>query len=431
MHHPRVLHVGFNAIGSPTNTGLTLASMFGAWPRENLFELYTHSGQSRTAAGPNIRLAPLSTAPADGLVRALMGERLPKPVADGLNNSVRRPNGLPLKTRIRLAATTLNDVGPVWTGGGWLRDIEEFQPQVIHSLLGGVRITKFVAALASRLELPVVPHFMDDWMDNLFNDGQLWGMARRETERSVRRVLEHTPRILTIGSAMQAEYAARLERPADVVGNSADFDHYDGLVAQRHSPMEGPLTLRYVGGLHLGRADVLHSVGGALIGQQHGGRPWELALNVPDHDLALAERLAAGVKSITNGGNLVPSEVPRTIVNSDALLFLESSDPNIAPFTRLSVSTKVPEYLASGRPVLAIGPPDQASIQTLLRTGVAVHGGDGTSDADVRDALPALNTALQGTSARHRHAGPAIRDEFGRSQTQERLRQALMRAAKS
>ena len=317
-----------------------------------------------------------------------MGERLPKPVADGLNNSVRRPDDLPFKTRVRLAATTLNDVGPVWTGGAWLKDIEQYRPQVIHSLLGGVRITKFVAALASRLDLPVVPHFMDDWMDNLFTDGQLWGMARREAERSIRRVLEHSPRILTIGSAMQAEYAARLERPADVVGNSADFDLYDDLVAQRLSHLDGPLTLRYVGGLHLGRAAALHSVGRALIGQQNGGRPWELALNVPEHDEALAERLEREVRSITNGGNLVPSEVPRTIVNSDALLFLESSDPNIAPFTRLSVSTKVPEYLASGRPVLAIGPPDQASIQTLLRTGVAVHGGDGTSEANVRGALP-------------------------------------------
>ena len=431
MDYPRVLHVGFNAIGFPTNTGLTLASMFGAWPQDLLFELYTHSGQSRTAAGTQHPSRPLSTAPsrwfgagAHGGAASQAGGRRP----EQLSPSPGRPS--------------YQDPGPVdrdhaqrrWSRvDGWLmaQGHRAVPATVIHSLLGGVRITKFVAGLAARLDLPVVPHFMDDWMDNLFTDGQLWGLARREAERSLGRVLEHSPRILTIGPDMQSEYAERLHRPADVVGNSADFGLYDELIAQRPSLSEGPLTLRYVGGLHLGRAAALHTVGRALVGQHLGGRPWELALNVPAHDLALADRLADEVDSITNGGNLLPSEVPRTIVNSDALLFLESSDPDITAFTRLSFWTKDPRYLASGRPVLAVGPSDQASIQTLMRTGGAVHGGDGTSEENVRNALPKLNAALEHASAGDRHAAPAMREEFGRSETQARLRRALIRATNS
>lgn len=429
MDYPRVLHVGFNPIGSPTNTGLTLASMFGAWPTDRLFEVYTHSGQSRTARGTNVVLAPLSTAPVDGIVRTLMGERLPKPVADGLNNSVRRPDGLPIATRARLAATALNDVGPVWTGGGWLRDVEDFRPQVIHSLLGGVRVTKLVAALSARLDLPVVPHFMDDWMDTLFTDGQLWGLARREAERSIARVLARSPRILTIGTRMQSEYAQRMGLPASVVGNSADFDLYDDLIADRSPDPDGPLTLRYVGGLHLGRATALGNVGKALEDQQHDGRPWQLVLNVPEHDLALAERMERELPAISSAGNRMPAEVPRTLVNSDALLFLESSDPAITSFTRLSVSTKVPEYLASGRPVLAIGPSDQASIRILADVGHAAHGGDGTSKAQIRSALRDLGTALVNDATRAHRARPDIRDHFGIAPTQARLRDAIGGAA--
>ena len=310
------------------------------------------------------------------------------------------------------------------------KEVEDFGPQVIHSLLGGVRITKFVTALARRLGVPVVPHFMDDWMDNLFTDGQLFGLARREAERSIHRLLLHAPRILTVGSDMNTHYAATLRRPAVVVGNSADFDLFDHLVAQRRPASDGPHTLRYVGGLHLGRAEVLRAVGRALDGQHVGGRRWQLALNIPPQDVKAAQLLDREVPSITNEGSLDHAEVPRTIVNSDAVLFLESSDPGITSFTRLSVSTKVPEYLASGRPVLAIGPRDQASIRTLRRAGTAVYGGDGRTEHALSDSMVELSHLVT-APPRDDPERTALRQEFGVHETQERLRRALLEACSS
>lgn len=54
---PRVLHVGFNPIRSATNTGLTLGSMFGGWPRSEMFELYLISRQTGGSAGENVLVA--------------------------------------------------------------------------------------------------------------------------------------------------------------------------------------------------------------------------------------------------------------------------------------------------------------------------------------------------------------------------------------
>jgi hypothetical protein len=39
--------------------------------------------------------------------------------------------------------------------------------------------------------------------------------------------------------------------------------------------------------------------------------------------------------------------------------------------TRLSISTKIPEYLASGKPILAVGPDDISSIRYLKRLGIS------------------------------------------------------------
>ena len=50
---------------------------------------------------------------------------------------------------------------------------------------------------------------------------------------------------------------------------------------------------------------------------------------------------------------------------ADILLHVESFNEKMKKYTRLSISTKIPEYLASKRLIIAIGPVDIASIEYL------------------------------------------------------------------
>jgi hypothetical protein len=424
---PRVLHVGFNPIGSPTNTGLTLGSMFAQWPRDRLFEVYSMSRQQLVRAD-NVVVAPPSSAPVDGLARRLLGSRLPAPVTDGLNSAVSRKGvPTPLSVRSRVALSMLNDIGPVWTGGRWVDEVRASRPEVLHSLLGGVRITRLVLSLARRLDVPIVPHFMDDWLGTLYVDGQLLGLARREVDRLMSEVLARSPLCIAIGRDMQAEYAATLGKECRVVGNSVDFDAFDtmwrpGAHDARHR------TISYVGGLHLGRGGVLREVGRAIARHQRvDGPSWGLRLFVPPADLDAAQGLAGEVPTIEVGGTLPPDEVPAALVASDALLFVESSDPSVARFTRMSVSTKVPEYLAARRPVLVVGPADQASVRALTRSAPATYGGGGL-DAAALDQAWARTVSMSLNAAAEGPLPEFVRDEFGQTATRERLRAALAAA---
>jgi hypothetical protein len=328
---------------------------------------------------------------------------------------------------MRIAASLLNDIGPVWTGGRWVHEIDMWRPEVIHSLLGGVRITRLVVALARRFDVPVVPHFMDDWMGTLYADGQLLGLARREVDRLVAAVLAQSPLCITIGRDMQAEYERTLRLDSRVVGNSVDFEAFDRLERAPRSS-GGVKTMSYVGGLHLGRARALRDVGRTLEkDNSSGGTQWILRIMVPAADLADARLLAEQVPAIEVGGTLPPSEVPATLVSSDALLFVESSDPSIARFTRLSVSTKVPEYLAARRRVLVVGPSDQASVRSLVRSGVARYAGDGGDPSEMEDAWKGLKAKID-AEPEVAAVSPTTVEEYGTRPTQERLRQALMDA---
>ena len=47
------------------------------------------------------------------------------------------------------------------------------------------------------------------------------------------------------------------------------------------------------------------------------------------------------------------------------LVHVESFDNKSRQLTKLSISTKIPEYLATGKPIIAIGPREVASLEYL------------------------------------------------------------------
>lgn len=417
VDYPRVLHLGFQPIGSPTNAGITLDTMFGDWPADRLLQvcLRDHPKLPRPAT---VVVAPASIAPLDGLARRILGRRVPTGAIDGLNNSVKRTGRLSAKTRLRLVANAVNDVGPVHLPRELVTQVEAFKPQVIHSLLGGVRAMRIALAFSKRLDVPIVPHFMDDWPENLFIQGQLGGFARWTSMRDLDRVMERSPVCLSIGSDMEREFEARYRRPCPVVGNSVDVDQYQHLRSTR-TPADG-LCLRYVGGLHLHRDQIIRQVAAAL-----AGGPWTLELFVPPSDGPLAEEISREYDNVRHRGSRSPDEVPDELVSASALLFLESNQPEVAQFTRLSVSTKVPQYLAAGRPVLVIGPEDQGSVRTLRRSPLAEYV------ADPADRTSLLTAMTRLAEMRSRQPGDEewVRTEFGTAATRERLQETLRSAA--
>lgn len=411
--YPRVLHCGYQPIGSPTNSGITLGSMFADWPRDRLAQICMRGHDD--VKDDSVLVAPLSIAPVDGLARAILGTRVPAGAIDGLNHAVdRRGISRPLKERLRTGASVLNDLGPTYLPKEVRRYTGDFRPEVVHSLMGSVRAMRLALKLSRRYDVPVVPHFMDDWPSTLYSSGQALGLARRETLRTLDQVIERSPVLLAIGQDMAEEYTTRFDRPTTVVGNSAPFP----TTQSAQTAVHGPRVLTYVGGLHLGRDRLIESVAAAMGASHHS---WELMLHVPGSDSARADSLAGRLSNVTNGGSLQAGAVTKALADADVLLFIESEDPAIQPFTRLSVSTKVPQYLASGRPVLAVGPPDQASMLSLRRGQRAI-----TVSPSSGNLASALDAAAEITGDPPDDVAAEVRELFDSSATRERLREALI-----
>lgn len=370
MNDLRVLHIGTRPIGARDATGQTLASIFHDLVPSSVLQIVE---KDAPADSQNvIELPPLATplpSALHWLLAQLRASALPAPeVADeSLNSAIAHVQG-GAAARMRMQIRALSDLSPLRLPSATEREISAFRPQVIHSLLGSAKTMRLALVLSKRFDLPIVPHFMDDWMDGLYANRELGGWANQEAGRLLRRVVKRSPLCLVIGSAMGTELADRLDRTCIEVGNSVNLEHYAPPALSR--PAHNRRRLVYVGGLHLGRAAVLVQLAEALRDAEI--LDWELVVFAPKGD---GQRLLAmnPPVNITWGGEVEPIDVPQTLLSADTLLFVESSDPDLSRFTRLSVSTKVPQYLAADRPLVVIGPGDQASATELEKYGRRVH----------------------------------------------------------
>jgi len=70
---------------------------------------------------------------------------------------------------------------------------------------------------------------------------------------------------------------------------------------------------------------------------------------------------------------LVPyNEVPALIKNSDVQVFVESLEGTKSKIARLSFSTKIIDYLTSGKCILAVGSPELAPIEYFKNEDAAL-----------------------------------------------------------
>ena len=125
----------------------------------------------------------------------------------------------------------------------------------------------------------------------------------------------------------------------------------------------------YVGGLHLGCWESLKEIASALPGLLPDRLGVHVVIYAPQPDLEGYGAVLTGTPALKVVGSLRAEEVPRVLSDADVLVHVESFDPAARRYTRLSVSTKIPQYMAAGRAILGYGPGESALCQYIVSTG--------------------------------------------------------------
>ena len=239
-------------------------------------------------------------------------------------------------------------------------------------------------ALKRRDGVAWVADFRDPWTGiNFYHELPMSALARRFDRRLERSVLREADRITTVSPSwarLLAEQAGRPESTVTVVHNGYDADDMD--LAVGGTVRKDRFVLAHVGSLYASRNPV--AFWAALSGLRKSGNLADLQIRLVggvDDDVQRV-LTAQGLDAITEFVPYVPHHEATQAMAEAALLLLV-----IEPFAHADgmITGKLYEYLASGRPVLALGEPEGDAARLLTETG----GGYlvGRSDVEAMAAL--------------------------------------------
>ncbi|BDG03441.1 glycosyltransferase family protein [Anaeromyxobacter oryzae] len=404
--YPRVLVVNGHPFTTTSATGLTLNSLFRGWPRDKLACLYTVDLPTSADVCETYWQLSVADIPLARVAYRVLGKPGTRQRRDA-----HAPQGSDQERKLLEmspgSSAALEWVKRVVNKHALLHlqryrvpesmweAIRRFRPQILYSMLGANPIMRLVLDVRERCRVPVVPHLMDDWPTTLYGASAFRTVLRSRMKRDFDRILACSPVRLTIGSEMAQEYLRRY---------GGEFTPFMNAVEPEWLvPSDAPSTNRrrvrvtYVGGLHLNRWKSLREVGTALAALSGEGLDSELLVYTQTHFANEAKQLEMpGVIRVMRA--LPPSEVPAVLRDSDILLHVESFDTDARTYARYSVSTKIPECMGAGRPILAYGPGELASVRYVVDSGAGVAVGT----RDERVLAACLRELIRSAAVRQR-----------------------------
>ncbi|NLU78825.1 glycosyltransferase family 4 protein [Micromonospora sp. HNM0581] len=382
---PKVLVVGHMPFDRSTGTTITLSNLFHGWPKDRLAQVYTSPSEPSTEVCTEFLHFPPR-------------EHYPRPQYLALRmlgwNGTGPVQSMPALTAVRDAAdrrstvaawythlVALGDLSPLHLPSRVTNWMRQYRPDVVYSMLGSVRLTRLAAHAARHCRVPVVPHFTDDWPATLYGRRELGGFAASRLHAAVRDLVGLAPCGMAISGPMAEEYQRRYGIPFDVFTNSVDADFFAAPPPPVTPARDRPANLVYVGALHLGRWRSLRTIAAGAAAISTAATPVRLTVHCPTEDAERYGREFAGIPGVHFGRSLASHEVPAVLAEADILVHVESFAEDTRRYTHYSVSTKIPQYLAAGRPIFGHGPAELASMAYVRSAGAGIVVG--TPEEDV------------------------------------------------
>jgi glycosyltransferase involved in cell wall biosynthesis len=364
---PRVLFITPAAFNHVSGGGITFSNLFRGWPRDRIATAHNDATQVTTdicrhyyrLGGREIAnwpvLARLRSSSSNAAVEASAGTGGATPGAFRWGKNAVFGDGLPERG-------ILSPSLAAW--------IEEFRPDVIYTILGGIGMMELVDQVQRRFGLPLVVHFMDDWQSAIYRGGLLSILQRRRMRALIARLVAAATVRLGICDAMCAVYSERFGRPFQSFQNTVDVARWSPL-AKRDIAAGRPVRLLYAGSvLGFAQAASLVECCEAVAALRREGFPIMLDIyGPPAHTAPLRDRLPRDEAIRLHDVLSDDDSYFRSLAAADILLLPVNFDAHSVRYIRLSMPTKVPSYLVSGTPILVYGPTGTAQVDYARSAG--------------------------------------------------------------
>lgn len=373
--YPKVLVISHNSFSMTSNNGKTFSSIFGGWPKDKIAQLFFQNEI------PDFNVCENYYHITDEHMLYEKKMNVGKRIIESNKRKIKKTNSPVHKyARKKPIPLFLFFRNVIWASNKWDNKnlyewIEEFAPEVIFFVGGGSAFSyKITNKISRKYNIPIFLYYTDDYITPIPTIDLFWWLNFMWLRSTLKKTLQNVNKIFVIGEDMANEYSNRFGKTCLPIMNAVDIEKYSGFydISNTKIKSKDKLKIAYFGGLHLNRWQSLTKVGAAI---RELSKENMIDMSLSIYSNKVPEELI--MKSITDSpyiqyvGSVNENEIIEEMQKYDILIHVESFDKKMTQKTRLSISTKIPEYLASGKPILAVGPHNISSIKYLKGLGVA------------------------------------------------------------
>lgn len=361
--YPKVLIINQQSMNKENATGITMRSLWEEWPVASMLEIYLDANEKHVTNGKKFR----TFTPSLNIARKFFVGNIGSKVNRSLKTNTPVLGLSKTKKYLRQCCVCAVDSFPVGLSRAQAQMVDEFQPEVIYSLGASVATMQLAHKLSHRYGIPIIIHYMDNWPEYLqWEDNILLKPYARILRRYMDCCLKHSRNGIAISPSMAKHYTKEFELPFEVLMNAVDEPNMQFVST---TSLENSLHFVYAGGLHLERWKALREIAEAINTVCENA---VLDIYTPEKDRILYESCFSEVPVVFH--QAVPHEQMKDVWASGNILVHAESSSNktLVRFFKYSISTKIPEYMATGKPILFYGPKEMGLYEYLEENKVAV-----------------------------------------------------------
>lgn len=369
----KVLIISHLPVSTRNNMGKTFLSLFSEVERQELCQFYiypSYPDQDRCASF--YRVTDKEILKSLPLCRKVGGCVEPERIAQdqGLYENPEDESFYRDRKNKSAARRLLRD--GIWRMGNWYnanlrRWLDEQKPDCIFLAPGPAKfIYNGALKISKAYSIPLVTYICDEYYFVDTPKGLLPRIQVRLLQKKIRQTIRASEALVVICDELKQAYS-QFGTPITTVMTGASFRVVDKPVSETQ-----PDAICYFGNIRCNRYLSLAKVGQALDAlNEKLGTDYKLKIYTSEKNPEILS-VFDGIDSVVLPGFVTGEAYVREFDKAQLLLHVEAFDDASIAYVRHSVSTKIADSLAGGKPLLAFGPAEVASMGHLLRNGCAI-----------------------------------------------------------
>jgi len=408
---PNVLIISHNVLSKRFNNGKTIYSLFKNWPEKSLAQIYFRNEEPDFLSKIKyFRILDRDVLNSIFRSEKYYGDEIESQNSSYLINKIRfsflfqllkSPFFYLIRDFIWLCKESSNNKLDKW--------LTDYSPDIVFFVTSNNTFSyDFALSIIAKFKLPLILYFTDDYLNSKFTFDPFFHIRLLRIRNRFQLAMKSASHSFVIGEAMESEYRKRY---------GVDFQPIMQIVEFPKLPIptdriKEEIWIVYLGNLSLKRWQSLTEISTIIETISKNGCEVKFSifsLEVPSKKIIKALNKPPGV---IFEGSVTEDQKHEVLLKADIVIHTESFDKNSIFQSKLSVSTKISEYLCFGKCILAYGPKEVASIQYLEKYKAAVIC---NSKEELREKLESLifnyklridymNSAL--SLAKNKHVSP-------------------------